>query len=180
MLGPPASVAELNQAARHCVAKRINSRVHRTTKVAPSTRLEAERRFLAPCPGCTSTPPTVEPRRVHVALSPRPVGWRALLGASRGPRPVVGARVEVDATDVELSGVGEPSPATVWHRPAPTTCGTQRIGQRPKPLPWESRPALRLVPPAPAPSVPLPLPLCDYDVEVPDLAERYALEHQKP
>lgn len=68
VLGPPASVAELNEAARRWVAERINSRVHGSTKVTPSTRLETERRFLAPLPRRRFDTAYAEPRRVHVAF----------------------------------------------------------------------------------------------------------------
>ncbi len=90
--------------------------------------------------------------------------------------------MEVDATDVELFWGGR---AIAHHRLAPP--GSDDVWDPAHRAAAEaaalggSRPALRLVPPAssPAPSVPLPLPLCDYDVEVPDLAERYALDRQE-
>lgn len=182
VLGPPASVAELNQAARRWVAERVNARVHRTTKVAPSARLETERRFLGPLPRRRFDTAYAEPRRVHVALPLVEWGGVRYSVPPEALGQVVGARVEVDATDLELSWGGRaiarhrlapPGSDDVWdpaHRAAAEAAALGR-----------SRPALRLVPAVTsrASSVPLPLPLCDYDVEVPDLAERYALENQE-
>lgn len=112
--------------------------------------------------------------------SPRGMGWRALLGASRGAGPSGGCPgggrrhrpgAVLGGRAIARHRLAPPGSDDVWdpaHRAAAEAAALGR-----------SRPVLRLVPPAPSPAVPSPAPLCDYDVEVPDLAERYALEHQE-
>jgi len=178
VLGPPASVAELNEAARAWVAKRVNARVHSTTKVAPALRLQTERRFLGPLPRRRYDSAYVEARRVHVAV---PLVEWAGVRYSVPPEALgqlVAARVEVDASELQISWGGR---CVARHRLAPA--GSPDVWDPAHRAAAEAaalgrhRPALRLVSPAatPAPSTPLQLPFADYDVEAPDLAERYSL-----
>ena len=174
VLGPPASVAELNERARRWVAERVNGRVHGTTGAVPSHRLEVERRFLARLPRARFDTAYAEPRRVHVAV---PLVAFDDVRYSVPPDclgQMVACRVEVGSTQLEVRWGGrtiarhELMPAgsdDVWdpaHRAAAEAAALGR------------RAVLRLVPP-PATTTPKPLqlPFGDYDVEPPDLAARY-------
>jgi transposase len=176
-LGPPTTLAELNQRAGLWLPERVHARAHSTTGVAPAERLEIERRFLGPLPRRRFDTAYVETRRVHPRLPliewdkvpySVPPGW---VGHT------VACRVEVDTDVLEISagatlvcrhrlqpGATEP----VWdpaHRAAAEAIALGR-----------HRPALHLVPPAadePAPAGRLVLGDGDYDVEAPDLAARY-------
>ena len=176
VLGPPATVGELNDRARRWVAERVNGRVHGTTGAVPSARLEIERRFLAPLPRRRFDTAYAEPRRVHVALPL--VAWDDVrysvppdcLGQ------VVACRVEVDATELEVRWGGQvvarhqlmpPGSDDVWDPAHRAAAEAAALGRR--------RP-LRLVPAGAAPAAPLQLPFADYDVEAPDLAARYGVD----
>jgi len=179
VLGPPASIDELNARSRRWVAERHNGRTHSTTGAVPSSRLEVERRFLAPLPRRRFDTAYVEPRRVHVAVPL--VAWNDVrysvppdcLGQ------VVAARVEVDATELLLSWGGQvvarhqlaaPGSDDVWdpaHRAAAEAAALGR--KRPLCLVKD------LSVPAPAATA-LQLPFGDYDVEAPDLDARYGLD----
>jgi transposase len=150
VLGPPASVAELNHRAGRWLTTRVNGRTHATTGVAPATRAEDERRLLAPLPSRRFDTAYAEPRRVHVALPL--VAWDDVrysvppdcLGQ------MVACRVEVDADVLDRLGWAE-------HRPSPPGAGglARRVGPgpsgcsrgrrpgppRPQPAPGHPRPA---------------------------------------
>jgi hypothetical protein len=50
VLGPPASIADLNSRGTAFLESRIHARPHSVTGVAPALRLETERRLLGPLP----------------------------------------------------------------------------------------------------------------------------------
>jgi hypothetical protein len=174
VLGPPASVAELNDRARRWLAERVNGRIHSTTGATPVSRLETERRLLAPLPRRRFDTAYAEPRRVHVALPL--IEWDTVRYSvpSECLGQVVACRVEVDSDQLEISWGGQLvaahvlAPAgsdDVWdpaHRAAAEAAALGR-----------TRPPLRLVP-SPAPPSPAAserLEVGDgYDVEIPDLA----------
>jgi transposase len=172
VLGPPASVAELNALSVAWLAERVNGRVHSVTGERPVDRLAIERGLLAPMAARRFDTAYVEPRRVHVAVPL--IEWKAVRYSvppeCLGQR--VGCRVEVDSGTLEISWgdavVGTHSLVSaphddVWdpaHRAAAEAAALGR-----------TRAPLRLVG---GPRTPRPArPLADYDVEAPDLAARY-------
>ena len=106
-LGPPSSVAELNQRAEEWLAERVHGRPHRTTGVPPEERLAAERRLLQPLPRRRFDTSYVEARRVHVAVPM--IEWRAVRYSV--PVRCLGQRVEVrqevDDERIEIRWAGE-------------------------------------------------------------------------
>ena len=182
-LGPPASLAELNQRAARWLEERVHSRPHRSTGVPPNDRLAAERRLLQPLPRRRFDTAYVEARRVHVALPM--VEWRGVRYSV--PVRCLGQRVEVrqevDVARIELRWAGE-------------LVGTHRIAEGEVREVWDGdhfaqaqaaalgrhRRHLRLVDPDPAPEPVqerLELGEGDYDVEPPDLAG-YASDRPHP
>lgn len=179
-LGPPASIAELNERAGLWLPARVHARPHSTTGVAPAERLETERGLLAPLPRQRFDTAYAEPRRVHPRLPL--VEWDTVPYSVppewRGHK--VTCRVEVDSDTLEVIGgatliarhtlqPGRTEP--VWdpaHRAAAEAAALGR-----------SRPVLRVVPP-PEPHEPtspgrLDLGEGDYDVDPPDLEARYGV-----
>jgi len=154
VLGPPTSVGELNDRARRWVAERINGRVHGTTGAVPSSRLEVERRFLAPLPRRRFDTAYAEPRRVHVAVPL--VAWDDVR-YSVPPEclgQVVACRVEVGSTELEVRWGGRviarhrlvlPGSDDVWD---PAHRGAAEAGALGRHRP------LRLVPPPAAAATP--------------------------
>ena len=70
VLGPPASIPELNETATVWLAKRVNGRVHSVTKEIPADRLGTERLGIlgAHCHPVASTPPMSRTAGSTVAL----------------------------------------------------------------------------------------------------------------
>ena len=182
-LGPPASLAELNDRAARWLDERVHARPHRTTEVPPAERLEVERRFLQPLPRRRFDTAYVEPRRVHVALPQ--VEWRGVRYSV--PPACLGQRVEVrqevDADVVEVRWAGE---VVATHRAATGDAGEvwdagHFAAAQAAALGRHRRPHLRLVAPSdPPPPRPARLELPgDYDVAPVDLA-RYAPDRPHP
>jgi transposase len=174
VLGPPASVAELNALSGPWLAERVNGRVHSVTKERPADRLGIERDLLAPLPARRFDTAYAEPRRVHVAVPL--IEWEAVRYSvppeCLGQR--VGCRVEVDSGTLEIS----------W---ANAVVGTHTLVAAPHDDVWDpghraaaeaaalgrTRAPLRLVS---GPQTPRPAdPLAEFDVAIPDLAERYGV-----
>ncbi len=172
VLGPPSSIAELNQTAEGWLAKRVNGRVHSTTGAVPAERLATERQFLAPLPPHRFDTAYRDPRRVHVALPL--IEWEAVR-YSVPPEclgQMVGARVEVDSGELQVTWGGK-------------TVATHRLVDSPHDDVWE--PAHRQAAEAAAlgrtrvplyavggPLVPRPAaPFAEFDVDIPDLDARY-------
>jgi transposase len=173
VLGPPASITELNVRAAGWLAERVNGRVHGTTGCVPAERLSTERRFLRPLPRRRYDTAYAEPRRVHLAVPL--VHWKgvrysvtpACIGQLVSVREEVGSgelTVTWATTEVGRHRIAPAGSSEVWdpvHRRAAETAALGR-----------TRPALRLVtdgPPVPRP----PDPYAGYDVDAPDLADRY-------
>jgi transposase len=170
VLGPPGSLAELNERSQTWLADRVNGRVHGTTGEIPAVRLRRERPFLSPLPRRRYDTAYVEPRRVHVAVPL--IHWKGVR-YSVDPSCIgqkVACREEVDGGELTVTWAGRdvarhilaaPGTSEVWdpaHRAAAEAAALGR-----------TRPALRLVTPA----VPVPRPASpygDYDVAAPDLA----------
>jgi hypothetical protein len=106
-LGPPASVAELNERGRRWLEERVHCRVHRTTGATPTERLLAERSLLGPLPRRRYDTAYVEPRRVHVAVPM--LEWRGVRYSV--PPSALGQRVEVrqevDQESIEVRFAGD-------------------------------------------------------------------------
>ncbi len=172
VLGPPSSLAELNETSSAWLAKRVNGRVHSSTGAAPAHRLDVERSFLAALPPHRFDTAYREPRRVHVALPL--IEWDAVR-YSVPPEclgQTVGARVEVDSEELHVTW-GARTVAThhlvdaphddVWDPAHRQAAEAAALGRTKVPL--------RLVE---GPLVPRPAtPLADFDVDEPDLATRY-------
>lgn len=175
VLGPPSSIAELNTVAAAWLADRVNGRVHSTTGATPASRLEAERAFLAPLPRRRYDTAYVEPRRVHIGVPL--IHWRGVR-YSVDPGCIgqqVTCREEVDsgvltvtwaAHEVARHTLVPPGSPDVWdphHRAAAEAAALGR-----------TRPPLRVVG-EPRPMGRRAAPYGDYDVDVPDLADRYGV-----
>lgn len=173
VLGPPGSVAGLNTSASSWLAERVNGRVHSVTRERPADRLETERRFLLDLPRRRFDTAYLEARSVHQALPL--IEWKGVRYSvdpdCLGQR--VACREEVDSDELQISwgarlvGRHELAPAgseDVWdkeHRRRAEELALSR-----------ARPQLHLVTDtvlAPRPADPY----AAYDVEVPDLADRY-------
>lgn len=182
-LDPPGSIGELNQRAQAFLAERVHARTHRSTGEPPATRLEVERRFLAPLPRMRFDTAYREPRRVHRALPL--IEWAGVRYSV--PPEVLGAmvecRVELGAEVLEVRYAGR---EIARHRLAPP--GTRHVwdpahrssaeraalgGGRPKlvVLSTQTQPE-----PDPATTERLELAGGDYDVDDIDLAARYDLD----
>jgi transposase len=173
VLGPPASIVELNERARIYLAERVNSKLHGTTGEAPAQRLEIERRFLEALPPRRFDTAYAEPRRVHVALPF--IEWQGVRYSV--PPECLGqkleCRVEVDSGELSIALAGhlvathrlaERGAGEVWDPAHRQAAEAAALGRTKVPL--------RLV----ADTSALPRPaneLAGYDVEVPDLDLRY-------
>lgn len=180
-LGPPTTIAELNQRCALWLPERVHTRRHSTTGVAPAERLETERRFLASLPRRRFDTAYVETRRVHPRLAL--VEWESV--AYSVPPGWVGhavsCRVEVDSDVLEITAGTTPLSR---HRLAPGA--TEPVWDPAHRAAAEAialgRPALAAVAPvvSPAgvrsgPGARLELGEGDYDVEAPDLGARYGV-----
>lgn len=182
-LGPPTTIAELNQRCGLWLPKRVHARRHSTTGVAPAERLETERRFLASLPRRRFDTAYAETRRVHPRLPL--VEWEAV--AYSVPPGWVGhavsCRVEVDTDILEITAgttllsrhrLQPGATEAVWdpaHRAAAEAIALGR-----------AHPALAVLAPVVAPTGPrrdpgarLELGEGDYDVEALDLGGRYGV-----
>jgi Mu transposase-like protein len=177
VLGPPASVGELNRRAQAWLEREVHPRPHRTTGVAPAERLNAERPLLVPLPRARYDTARREPRIVGapvplvevdgVAYSAPP----ALVGTRIEVRlPVEGAVVEIRAHGrvVATHRVAPPGSPPVWD-PA-----HRREAEAIALAPHRRRHLALVADPEPV-QTRLDLGAGDYDVEGPDLS-RYEVE----
>lgn len=172
--GVPDSIDELNSRSQLWLDDRVHARPHRTTRVEPSKRFEAEARFLGALPARRFDTDYVETRRVHRALPF--ITWDSVRYSV--PPACLGQAVEVrravDATELTVSWAGrivarhrlaQPGVGDVWdpgHRVAAETAALASNRNR----------YLQVV--AAAPDTPLPagrleLGAGDYDIAPPDL-----------
>lgn len=106
VLGPPASIAELNQRAQLWLQKEIHPRPHRVTGVPPAERLEHERGLLAPLPRMRYDTALVEPRRVGAAVPLIEVGGVSYSVPPNLVGTMVEIRVPVDSGVLEVKALG--------------------------------------------------------------------------
>lgn len=172
--GVPDSIDELNDRAQRWVTARVHDRPHRSTGVAPATRMEAERWFLSGLPARRFDTDYVETRRVHRALPF--VAWEgvrysvppACLGQT------VEARVAVDGSELTVRWAGK---LVARHRLA--TAGVSevwdpghRLSAETAALASNRRRHLHVIEAPPGLVVPasrIELGAGDFDVAVPDL-----------
>ena len=121
-IGPPKTIAELNERAKRWIEERIHSRLHRGIGEIPAERFAIEATLLGALPRRRFDTAYVEPRRVHVAIPQ--VEWRGVR-YSVPPRCLgqrVEVRQEVESDSIEIRWAGE---LVGSHRiPAP---GTQEV-----------------------------------------------------
>ena len=106
-MGPPASIAELNERAARWIDERIHSRLHRGIGEVPADRFAIEATLLGALPRRRFDTAYVEPRRVHVAIPQ--IEWRGVR-YSVPPRCLgqrVEVRQEVGAGTIEIRWAGE-------------------------------------------------------------------------
>jgi transposase len=178
--GIPHDLGELNRRAERWLETRVHQVKSRSTGERPADRLIVERPFLSLLPRVRFDTDYVETRRVHNIIP-----FISVEGGRYGVPPnVLGQLVEirrpVDSVEFTVRHAGRvvvthtlsknPGPDIIWlpeHRAA-----TEAIALAGRPT-TDGR-HLRLVEPAPIdPAIELGLGDGDFDVEAPDLAERY-------
>jgi hypothetical protein len=173
ILGPPTSLAELNAYSQAWLASRVNNRVNQSTRCVPAERLEEERRFLRPLPKRRYDTAYVEPRQVHLALPL--IHWKgvrySVTPACLGQ--LVLCREELDSGTLSVTWAGQevgrhelapPGSPDIWDPEHREVAEAAALGQ--------TRPAFPLF--GPTRLTPRPAnPYASYDLEVPDLKERY-------
>jgi transposase len=182
-LGPPASLAELNERAAVWLAERVHARPHRTTGIPPAERLQAEQALMVPLPRRRFDTAYVESRRVHVAVPM--IEWRGVRYSV--PPGCLGQKVQVrQAVDDDVLEVSWGAEVVARHRTPAAGSGIEVV--------WDAahysaaqaaalaphRRHLRVVDDAPAEPEVARLELGgDYDVEPLDLA-RYTVDGPHP
>jgi transposase len=180
--GIPADLADLNRRAEHWLDTRVHGVPSRSTGERPADRLIVERPFLTPLPRVRFDTDYVETRRVHNI-----VPFISVDGGRYGlPANVLGQLVEirrpVDSREFTVRHAGRvvvthelrenPGPEIIWlpeHRAQienAAMAGHRRQDGR----------HLRLIAPATDPALEqLGLGDGDYDVDTPDLEQRYGI-----
>jgi len=106
-MGPPRTIAELNDRAARWIEERIHSRLHRGIGEIPNDRFAIEATLLGPLPRRRFDTAYVETRRVHVAIPQ--IEWRGVRYSV--PPGCLGQRVEVRqevvSTTIEIRWGGE-------------------------------------------------------------------------
>lgn len=178
--GVPQDLAELNRRAERWLEARVHGVKSRTTGEPPADRLVIERPFLSPLPRVRFDTDYVETRRVHNI-----VPFISVDGGRYGlPANVLGQLVEirrpVDSREFTVRHAGrvvvthtldlDPGPEIIWLPEHRAQIETIAKAGRPR---HDGR-HLHLVAPATDPTAEqLELGDGDYDVDTPDLAQRY-------
>ena len=181
--GIPADLAELNRRAERWLEARVHGVKSRTTGERPADRLIVERPFLTPLPRVRFDTDYVETRRVHNI-----VPFISVDGGRYGlPANVLGQLVEirrpVDSRQFTVRHAGrlivthelqdKPAPEIVWLPEHRAQIETAAMAGRPK---HDGR-HLHLVASATDPALEqLGFGDGDYDVDTPDLAQRYGID----
>jgi transposase len=177
-IGPPKTIAELNERAARWIEERIHSRLHRGIGEVPAERFAIEATLLGPLPRRRFDTAYVEARRVHVAIPQ--IEWRGVR-YSVPPRCLgqrVEVRQEVESDVIEIRWAGElvgshrlPVPGTqeVWD--ALHFADTEAAALSPH----RGHHLALVLPDEPAAPAPMRLEIeGDVEVEVPDLS-RYEM-----
>jgi len=177
--GIPVNIADLNRRAQVWLAERVHGIESRTTGETPAARLEVERGFLAPLPRARFDTDYVETRRVHNA-------WPFVsIDANRysvppealGHKVEIRRRVDGDTVEIRLAGRLIATHRLVAGRRVDVWDPQHRQAAEALALGWDpAGPDLRVVADQSEPDTVGRLDLCgDYDVEPPDLDDRYAV-----
>jgi hypothetical protein len=181
--GIPGGLDELNTRARVWLDERVHAVASRSTGVAPAQRAVLEREFLAPLPRVRFDTDYVECRRVHNIVPFVSVdGVRYSVPPNvLGQLVEIRRRVDSDRFEIRWAGtvvahhvLADGDVAEVWadeHRRASVAEALGRHDRR-------RQRHLRAVPDEPVDAEPARLDLGpgDFDVDVPDLAARYAMD----
>ena len=183
--GVPASIDELNHRARAWLAERVHAVASRTTGVAPAERAAVEAQFLAPLPAARFDTDYVTTRRVHNI-----VPLVAVDGVRYSVPPnMLGQLVEIrrcvdsDVFEIRWAGTtiarhrqADSDIAEVWahaHRSAAIAEALRGHDRRPQ------RHLRAVNDDAAAEAARLDLGVGDFDIEAPNLADRYAIDDAK-
>jgi transposase len=181
--GIPTDLADLNRRAERWLDERVHQVPSRSTGERPADRLVVERPFLTPLPRVRFDTDYVETRRVHNIVS-----FISVDGGRYGlPANVLGQLVEVrrpvDSKEFTVRHAGRlivthelqdnPGPEIIWLPEHRAQIETAAMAGRPR---HDGR-HLRLIAPATDPALePLGLGDGDYDVDTPDLEQRYGID----
>ena len=182
--GVPAGVDELNRRAQAWLEERVHAVASRTTGVAPSERAQVEAGFLAPLPAVRFDTDYVLTRRVHNIVPLVCVdGVRYSV-----PPNVLGQLVEIrrgaDSETFEIRWAGATiarhrlaggDVTEVWAHDHRRAAAAEALSRHHRP-----RRHLRAVNDAPAvEAARLDLGAGDFDIEAPNLADRYAINDEE-
>ena len=182
--GIPQDLADLNRRAEHWLEGRVHRVKSRSTGELPADRLIIERPFLTPLPRVRFDTDYVETRRVHNI-----VPFISVDGDRYGlPPGVLGQLVEirrpVDSNEFTVRHAGRcivthtlnqvPGPDIIWQPEHRAQVEAIALAGRTK---TDNRHLRLVTPPAiEAPVEQLKLGDGDYDIDPPDLAERYGID----
>ena len=181
--GIPTDLADLNRRAERWLDERVHQVPSRSTGERPADRLIVERPFLTPLPRVRFDTDYVETRRVHNI-----VPFISVDGGRYGlPANVLGQLVEirrpVDSNEFTVRHAGRPvvthvlrenpGPEIIWLPEHRAQNETAAMAGRPK---HDGRHLHLVAPATDAAPEQLELGDGDYDVDTPDLAERYGID----
>jgi transposase len=177
--GIPISIDDLNRRAQVWLAERVHAVESRTTGETPAARLDVERDFLSPLPRVRFDTDYVETRRVHNA-------WPFVaIDANRysvppealGHKVEIRRRVDGDTVEIRLAGRLIATHRLVAGRRVDVWNPAHKLAAEALALGWDpAGPDLRVVVNQPEPATVERLELGgDYDVEPPDLDDRYTV-----
>ncbi len=177
--GIPVDIAELNRRAQVWLTERVHGVESRTTGETPAARLAVERGFLAPLPRVRFDTDYVETRRVHNA-------WPFVaIDANRysvppealGHKVEIRRRVDGDTVEIRLAGRLIATHRLVAGRRVDVWDPAHRQAAEALALGWDpAGPDLRVIADQSEPEAVERLDLGgDYDVEPPDLDDRYSV-----
>ena len=182
--GVPAGIDELNRRAHAWLEERVHAVASRTTGVAPAERAAVEAGFLAPLPAVRFDTDYIQTRRVHnivplvsvdgVRYSVPPNMLGQLVEIRRGVDSET-FEVRWAGTAVARHRLADGDVAEVWADDHRRAAVAEALSRHHRP-----RRHLRAVTDAPAvEAARLDLGTGDFDIEAPDLADRYAIDDEE-
>lgn len=177
--GIPADIAELNRRATAWLATRVHGIDSRTTGEKPAVRLESERPFLSPLPRDRFDTDYVEVRRVHNVLPFVSIDANrySVPPDALGHKVEIRRKVDTNTVEIRLAGRLVATHLLVTGRRVDVWDPTHRQAAETLALGWDpTGPDLRVITGQGEPVVVERLDLGgDYEVDTPDLGERYAM-----